>query len=209
VARPSRLSAISIDPDDSPEAIAEGFRPPAMPGVRGVEDNTGMSDVRPADFGLTESAIEEIRARDRKQARLFVELTRDGCVLLFVVLTLLAYSGSARRSPLLSLLMAPVLGALGAVIGGLPIAILSGVVSWLRHPRHPMAAALERYEAATAGIRPCDVCRLAQGDLTPKEGVTYCGRCGAWICPPCRGRYDLRAIAALKRGQAPGGGRAS
>ena len=79
--------------------------------------------------------------------------------------------------------MAPLLGGLGAVIGGLPIAILGAVVSWLAYPRHPQAGALERYEAATAGIRVCDVCRLARGDGTPKEGVAYCGRCGAWICP--------------------------
>jgi hypothetical protein len=98
--------------------------------------------------------------------------------------------------------MAPVLGGLGAVIGGLPIAILGAVVSWLAYPTHPLAGALERYEAASAGIRVCDVCRLAGGDSTPKEGVIYCGRCGAWICPACRRCYDLRAIAALKRGRA-------
>jgi len=165
-----------------------------------------MCGVRPADFGLTESTIEEIRARDEKQARLFVALTRDGCVLLWVVLTVLVYAGSAHRSPLLGLVMAPVLGGLGAVIGGLPIAVVSGVVSWLRHPRHPKAAALERHEAAPAGIRPCDVCRLAQGDSTPREGVTYCGRCGAWICPACRRRYDLRAIAAFKAKAGGGSG---
>ena len=110
---------------------------------------------------------------------------------------------------LLGLAMAPVLGGIGAVIGAPPIAILGALVSWLVYPRHPKARALERYEAAAALFRPCDVCRLAQGDSTPREGVTYCGRCEAWICPACRRRYDLRAIAALKRGSAPGGNSAA
>ena len=168
-----------------------------------------MPGVLPADFGLTESTIDEIRARDQGQARLFARLLMGGCGALWLVLTALVYGYSVRRAPLAGLVMAPLLGGLGAVIGGLPIAVLSGIVSWLRYPPHPKAAALERYEAATAGIRPCDVCRLAQGDSTPREGVTYCGRCGAWICPSCRRRYDLRAIAALKRGRDPEGGRAS
>lgn len=161
-----------------------------------------MSSILPSDFGLTESVIEEVRARDERQARLFARLLIGGCGALWLVLTALIYGYSARRSPLLGLVMAPVLGALGAVIGGLPIAIVGTAVSWLACPTHPQAGALERYEAATAGIRTCDVCRLARGDDTPKEGVAYCGRCGAWICPECRRRYDLRAIAALKRSRA-------
>ena len=168
-----------------------------------------MPVVLPADYGLTESTIDEIRARDERQARLFARLLMGGCGALWLVLTALVYGYSVRRAPLLGLAMAPLLGGLGAVIGGLPVAILGGIVSWLRYPPHPKAAALERYEAATAGIRPCDVCRLAQGDGAPREGVTYCGRCGAWICPACRRRYDLRAIAALKRRRGPEGGRAS
>jgi hypothetical protein len=153
----------------------------------------------PGDFGLTPAVIEEIRDRDRRQARLFVDLILRGCGVVWVVLTVLVYASSARRSPLLGLLLAPLLGGLGAVIAGLPLALLSGIVSWLVYPRHPSASALERYEAATAGIRVCDVCRLARGDDTLKERVSYCARCGAWLCPECRRRYDLRAIAALKR----------
>ena len=184
---------------------------PRLPPPRsgGTVDNTAVPHVVPSDYGLTEEAIEEIRARDQRQARLFARLLMAGCGALWLAFSALIYAHSARRAPLLGLVMAPLLGALGAVIGGLPIAVLSGIVSWLRYPRHPKAAALERYEAATVGIRPCDVCRLAQGDSTPREGVTYCGRCGAWICPSCRRRYDLRAIAALKRGRDPEGGRAS
>jgi hypothetical protein len=165
-------------------------------------DNTAMPSVLPGDFGLTQGVIEEIRARDEGQANLFVRLLLGGCGALWLAFTVFIYVHSARRAPLLGLLMAPLLGGLGAVIGGLPIAILGAIVSWLAYPKHPQAGALERYEAATAGIRICDVCRLAGGDSTPKEGVTYCGRCGAWICPECRRRYDLRAIAALKRGRA-------
>lgn len=158
-----------------------------------------MPRIRPEDFGLSESAIAEVRARDQKQAQLFVDLLLRGCAVVWLVLTVLVYANSARRSPLLGLVVAPVLAALGAVIAGLPIAILSALFSWFLHPRHPLSRALERYEAATAGIRVCDVCRLARGDETPKEGVTYCGRCGAYLCPDCRQRYDLRAIAALRR----------
>jgi hypothetical protein len=164
-----------------------------------------MSGVRPIDFGLTESAIDEIRARDQGQARLFARVLTGGCGALWLVLTALIYGYAVRRAPLLGLAMAPVLGGIATVIGAPPIAILGALVSWLVYPRHPKARALERYEAAAAGFRPCDVCRLAQGDSTPREGVTYCGRCEAWICPACRRRYDLRAIAALKRGRAPGG----
>jgi hypothetical protein len=158
-----------------------------------------VSRVSPADFGLTGQAIEEIRLRDEKQAGMFVDLLLRGCGLVWLVLTVLIYANSVQRSPLLGLLLAPLLGGLGAVVSGLPIAVLSAVVSWVVYPRHPKAKALERYEAATAGIRICDVCRLARGDDTLKQDVSYCGRCGAWICPDCRGRYDLRAIAALKR----------
>jgi hypothetical protein len=167
-----------------------------------------VAQIPPSGFGLTERVIEEIRARDEKQSRLFAWLLVGGCGALWLVLTALIYVHSARRAPLLGLVMAPLLGGLGAAIGGLPIAVLGGVVSWLAYPRHPLAGALERYEEATAGIRTCDVCRLANGDDTPKEGVAFCGRCGAWICPDCRRRYDLRAIAALKRARAQGAGAA-
>jgi hypothetical protein len=164
-----------------------------------------MARARPEDFGLSEGLIEEIRARDRRQAELFVYLLLRGMAVAFVILAFWIYTRSFARAPLAGLLVAPLLGALGAVIAGLPIAIVSALFSWLLYPRHPMSRALERYEAATAGIRVCDVCRLARGDETPKEGVAYCGRCGAYLCPDCRQRYDLRAIAALRRGRGPGG----
>jgi hypothetical protein len=164
-----------------------------------------MAGILPGEFGLTERAIEQIRVRDERQAHLFARFLMGGCGALWLLFTVLIYAYSARRAPLLGLVMAPLLGGLGAVIGSLPVAILGAIVSWLAYPTHPLAGALERYEAATAGIRVCDVCRLARGDSTPKEGVVYCGRCGAWICPDCRRRYDLRAIAALKRDRAAPG----
>jgi hypothetical protein len=161
-----------------------------------------MPRVNPGEFGLTEAAIEEIRARDQKQADLFIRVVAGSLAALWLAFTVLIYVHSARRAPLFGLVTAPVLAGLGAVIAGLPIALLGGLVSWIVYPPHPKSAALERYEAATAGIRICDVCVLALGDDTPKEGVAYCGRCRAWICPDCRRRYDLRAIAALKRARA-------
>jgi hypothetical protein len=159
-----------------------------------------VSGTSPSDFGLTEAAIEEIRARDRRQGDLFVRVVVGSLGTLWLIFTVLVYVYSARRSPLLGLVMAPLLGGLGAVIAGLPVAMVGGLLSWFVYPPHPMAAALERYEAATVGTRTCDVCRLARGDSTPKSGVSFCGRCDAWICPECRRRYDRRAIAALKRG---------
>jgi hypothetical protein len=164
----------------------------------------GMARVSPADFGLTARTIEEIRTRDQRQARLFVNLVLGGCGLLWLALTVVVFTRSARGALLLTVVMAPLLGGLGAVIGGLPIAVLSALVSWLAYPKHPQAADLERYESASAGIHTCDVCRLARGDEEAKEGVTYCSRCRAWICPDCRRRYDLRAIAALRRGRETG-----
>ena len=153
----------------------------------------------PAEFGLTEGTIREIRARDERQADLFVRVVLGSLGGLWLTFTVLIYAYSARRAPLLGLVMAPLLAGLGAVIAGLPIAMVGGLLSWLVYPPHPMSAALERYEAATVGVRTCDVCRLARGDSTPRKGVSYCGRCDAWMCPECRRRYDRRAIAALRR----------
>jgi hypothetical protein len=161
-----------------------------------------MPEIPPTEYGLTEGTIREIRARDRRQADLFVRVVVGSLGTLWLAFTVLIYVHAAPHAPLLGLVMAPLLAGLGAVIAGLPIAMVGGLLSWLAYPPHPMSAALERYEAATVGIRTCDVCRLARGDATPKSGVAYCGRCDAWICPECRRRYDRRAIAALKRGSA-------
>ena len=161
-----------------------------------------MAEILPGAYGLTEGLIREIRARDRRQADLFVRIVVGTLGTLWLTFTVLVYLYASRRAPLLGLVMAPLLAALGAVIAGLPVAMVGGLLSWLAYPPHPMSAALERYEAATVGIRTCDVCRLARGDSAPKNAVSFCGRCDAWICPECRRRYDRRAIAALKRGAA-------
>lgn len=44
----------------------------------------------------------------------------------------------------------------------------------------------------------CDVCFLLDGDDSWKP-VKYCSLCDSFLCDDCRGRYDLRAIAAVKR----------
>jgi hypothetical protein len=133
-----------------------------------------MPRVNPGEFGLTEAAIEEIRARDQKQADLFIRVVAGSLAALWLAFTVLIYVHSARRAPLFGLVTAPVLAGLGAVIAGLPIALLGGLVSWIVYPPHPKSAALERYEAATAGIRICDVCVLAlaargRRPLVPRE----------------------------------------
>jgi hypothetical protein len=148
--------------------------------------------------GLSPELVDEIRARDRRQFELFVRITLGGAALLWVVLGLLVYSRSFAQAPLLGLAVAPILAGLGAVIGALPIALVAGAAILVFYPRHPKAAALDRYEAAHARTRPCDVCILVRGDRRPRDDVAYCARCDAWLCPDCRGRYDLRAIAALR-----------
>jgi hypothetical protein len=149
-------------------------------------------------YGLSPELVDEIRARDRRQFELFVRIVLGGAGLLWVVLGVLVYSRSYGQAPLLGLIVAPLLAGLGAAIGALPIALLGGAAILVFYPRHPKAGALDRYEAAHARTRPCDVCILVRGDRRPRDDVAYCARCDAWLCPDCRGRYDLRAIAALR-----------
>jgi hypothetical protein len=149
-------------------------------------------------FGLTPQLVEEIRLRDRRQFELFVRITLGGAVVVWVVLALLVYSHSFAQAPLLGLVVAPLLAGLGAVIGALPIALVCGAAILVLYPRHPKAAALDEYEAVHARTRSCDVCVLVRGDSRPRRDVAYCARCHAWLCPDCRRRYDLRAIAALR-----------
>lgn len=47
-------------------------------------------------------------------------------------------------------------------------------------------------------MRACDVCVIVGGDHTVKD-TKYCSLCDSWLCDDCRGRYDLRMIAALKK----------
>lgn len=46
-------------------------------------------------------------------------------------------------------------------------------------------------------IHVCDVCRVINNDITPKESV-WCNRCKAWICIPDINRWDRRGIAMYK-----------
>ena len=48
---------------------------------------------------------------------------------------------------------------------------------------------------------PCDVCRILDGDETPKE-VTYCHLCDAHLCKRDRKSFIRRALAFTKKGRA-------
>lgn len=152
-----------------------------------------------ADYGLTDSLVEEIHARERRAFQLFVRLLIGGCSILWVLLTAVTYTHWTRRSPFLGLLVASFFALVATFFAGLPVAAMSALFSIIAFPRHPQASALERYELAASRVRTCDVCVLARGDHSLKDGVTYCGKCAAWICGACRSRYDFRAIAALRR----------
>jgi hypothetical protein len=171
-----------------------------------------MAASRPEEYGLSETIVDEIRAREQRQFELFVKMTGAGSGVAWLLFTVFLYSHSFRQAPLLGLAAAPLLALAGAVVSALPIAIACGLGVLLLYRRHPKARALERYEADTTPVRQCEVCVLARGDLRLREGVVFCARCDAWICPECRVRYDLRAIAALRarakpkpdQGSAPG-----
>jgi hypothetical protein len=157
-----------------------------------------MGAPRLEEYGLSDEIVDEIRAREKRQFELFLRLTGTGAAVLWMIFTVFVYSHSFGRSPLLGLVAAPLLALVGATVGALPTAIVCGLGVLLLYPRHPKAGDLERYEADTSPVRECDVCVLARGDHRPREGVSYCARCDAWLCPDCRVRYDLRAIAALR-----------
>jgi len=171
-----------------------GDEPPGAVGTAHADD----------DHGPPDAVVGEIRARDQRQLELFLRLTAGATGILWLGLTVFVYAHAFSRSPALGLLFAPILAVLGAAIGALPIAIVCGVGVLVLCPRHPKAAELERYEAAHPRTRPCDVCVLVRDDHRPRPGVSYCARCDAWMCPDCRSRYDLRAIAALRAARARG-----
>lgn len=157
-----------------------------------------MGAPRLEEYGLSETIVDHIRARERRQFELFVKVTGALSGVLWLLLTAWVYSHSFRQAPLLGLAAAPLLALVGAVVGALPLALVCGLGVLLLHRRHPKAGALERYEADVRDVRECDVCVLARGDHRVKDNVAYCARCDAWLCPDCRHRYDLRAIAALR-----------
>jgi len=47
-------------------------------------------------------------------------------------------------------------------------------------------------------LLPCSVCRLVDGDTTPKP-VSYCGRCQAHLCERCFHSATRRTRAAILR----------
>jgi hypothetical protein len=49
-------------------------------------------------------------------------------------------------------------------------------------------------ENPTFETRPCDVCRLVDGDVTPKK-CFYCSFCKAWLCDNCKWHLPKRGKA--------------
>jgi len=148
--------------------------------------------------GLPDAVVAEIERRDQRQFELFVRVTGGGALVLWIVLTVYVYAHAFHSAPLLGLVASPVLAVVGTVIGTLPIAVLCGAGVLLLYPAHPQARELEEYRLAHPTTGVCDVCVLVRDDHRPRPGVVYCSRCDAWLCDECRGRYDRRAIAALK-----------
>ena len=158
-----------------------------------------MTLARLAEFGLNEATLTEIRSAEERRARVFKRLLLVLCGLLWAALTAALYGRWGRGGPLLGLLGAALFAAMGAALGALPLGLLAAAASWLAAPPHPKAADLDRYEAARSQRRVCEVCALVRGNETPRHDVAFCARCNAWLCESCRRRYDLRALAALRR----------
>lgn len=55
----------------------------------------------------------------------------------------------------------------------------------------------------TSQFRPCDVHRLLDYDVTPRD-CWHCSLCDAWICTECSGNWPRRIKAAIKRKLEPG-----
>lgn len=51
---------------------------------------------------------------------------------------------------------------------------------------------------AVHAFKPCDVCRLLDGDARRKR-CTWCDICKAWICDADLGNFARRAAAMAKR----------
>ena len=86
-----------------------------------------MAVPRLEEYGLSETIVDEIRAREQRQFELFVKLTGACAGVLWVVFTVFVYSHSFRQSPLIGLAAAPVLGLVGAVVGALPKSVFSNL----------------------------------------------------------------------------------
>lgn len=152
-----------------------------------------------AEFGLDEAVAEEVRRRDRARRRAFSLILAWGFVTIWACWSVALYLLWLGRGGLGRIALAALLGLVAAGLAALPLSILTALATAVLRPRHARAADLDRYEKQVGNVRPCDVCVLAMGDRSEKPRVTFCPRCDAWVCESCRERYDLRAIAALKR----------
>jgi hypothetical protein len=152
-----------------------------------------------AEFGLDDAIATEIRRREAGRRRWFTLVMTWGFVTIWACWSVALHLFWLGTGSLGRIALAALLGFLAALGAALPLSIVTALVTAVFWPRHPRAADLDRYEKAVGNVRPCDVCVLAMGDHSEKPRVSFCPRCDAWVCEECRGRYDLRAIAALKR----------
>jgi len=152
-----------------------------------------------ADFGLDEALAESIRAQDGRRRRGFTRIMAWGTLVIWLCWSAGLYFLWLSRGSSARLALALLFGLVPAGFAVLPLSVVASIASSLFWPRHPKGAALDRYDEARGHVRPCDVCTMALGDASPKADVYFCPTCDAWICGACRRRYDLRAIAALKR----------
>jgi hypothetical protein len=151
------------------------------------------------DFGLDEAAGEAVRRQEGRRRRAFTWIMAWGSATIWVAWSAGLYFLWLRTGALSRLALALLFGLVAAALAAVPLSVVAAIACSLFWPRHPQADQLDRYEKARGNVRPCDVCIMTVGDASPKADVHYCPRCGAWICAECRPRYDLRAIAALKR----------
>jgi hypothetical protein len=152
-----------------------------------------------AEFGLDEAIAEEIRHREAGRRRWFTLVMTWGFVTIWACWSMAAYLFWLTAGSLGRFALAALLGLLAALGAALPLSIVGALVTAVFRPRHARAADLDRYLKTVGNVRPCDVCVLAMGDHSEKPRVSFCPRCDAWVCEACHTRYDLRAIAALKR----------
>jgi hypothetical protein len=151
------------------------------------------------DFGLDEALVAAIREQELRRRRAFTQILAWGSLAIWICWSALLHLLWLKTGGLARLALALALGLIPALFAALPLSVVAAIACSVFWPRHRQAVQLDRYEEACGHVRPCDVCILALQDASPKADVHYCPPCEAWICESCRRRYDLRAIAALKR----------
>jgi len=158
-----------------------------------------MGIPRLSDFELDEALVDAIREQEARRRRAFTQITVWGSLTIWICWSTLLYLLWLKTDSPARLALSLALGLIPAVFALVPLSVLATFACSLFWPRHRQAAQLDRYDEARGHVRPCDVCIMALQDRSPKADVHFCPRCDAWICEACRHRYDLRAIAALKR----------